>query len=157
MPRLNTAHEVDTWLQEHGWFAGRDVSGQVPAMVGDITREYQQAGFPVEAFDAATRFLGEFGGLRLTMDAERRDFIYLTPYVVYGSAPADVAELSGNLGVRLFPVGCDTSEGSPILIDEQGRFFMVHETGNYYMGKTLHEAVISLAHAPMEDAEDYFV
>ncbi|MFJ9430573.1 SUKH-3 domain-containing protein [Streptomyces sp. NPDC101490] len=157
MPRLNTPEDVDAWFREYGWFPGRDVAETVPAMIAGITEQYRAEGFPVEPFEAATAFLTEHGGLRLTLDAAREDYLYLTPYLGFRSAPAEVAELSRDLGVRLFPVGLDGSEGSPVLIDERGRFFYVHDTGNYYMGADKHEAVIALAHAPMQDAEDLHV
>ncbi|WP_328942016.1 SUKH-3 domain-containing protein [Streptomyces sp. NBC_00250] len=157
MPHLNTPEDVDAWFRDHGWFPGRDVAGTVPAMVDEITGQYREAGFPVEPFEAATAFLAEHGGLRLTIDAAREDYLYFTPYLGFRSAPAEVAELSRELGVRLFPVGLDGSEGSPVLIDERGRFFFVHHTGAYYMGADKHEAMIGLAHAPMQDAEDFYV
>jgi hypothetical protein len=157
MPQMNTPEDVDAWFREHGWFPGRDVAETVPAIVDEITGQYREQGFAVEPFEAATTFLAEHGGLRLTIDAQREDYLYFTPYLGYRSAPSDVAELSRDLGVRLFPVGLDGSEGSPVLMDERGRFFYVHHTGNYYMGADKYEAVIALAHAPMQDAEDYFV
>ncbi|MER5962687.1 SUKH-3 domain-containing protein [Streptomyces sp. NPDC002057] len=157
MPHMNTPEDVDAWFREYGWFPGRDVSETVPAMVDEITGQYRDGGFPVEPFEAATAFLAEHGGLRLTIDAKREDYLYFTPYLGYRSVPSDVAELSRDLGVRLFPVGLDGSEGSPVLMDERGRFFFMHHTGNYYMGADKYEAMIALAHAPMQDAEDYFV
>ncbi|MFE0640786.1 SUKH-3 domain-containing protein [Streptomyces sp. NPDC058877] len=157
MPQLNTPEDVDVWFRDNGWFPGRDVAETVPAMVEEIAGQYREAGFPVEPLAAATSFLAEHGGLRLTIDAAREDHLYFTPYLGYRSTPAEVAELSRDLGVRLFPVGLDGSEGSPVLIDERGRFFYLHHTGAYYMGADKYEAMIALAHAPMQDAEDYFV
>ncbi|MFJ5142149.1 SUKH-3 domain-containing protein [Streptomyces sp. NPDC088707] len=157
MPQMNTPDDVDAWFREHGWFPGRDVSETVPAMVAQVTGQYRDAGYPVEPFEAATAFLAEHGGLRLTIDARREDYLYFTPHLGYGSTPSDVAELSRDLGVRLFPVGLDGSEGSPVLMDEGGRFFFMHHTGNYYMGADKYEAMIALAHAPMQDAEDFHV
>ncbi|MFJ3926156.1 SUKH-3 domain-containing protein [Streptomyces sp. NPDC090022] len=157
MPRLNTPEDVDTWFRDHGWFPGRDVADQVPAMVEEITRQSQEEGFPLEPLDTATAFLTEHGGLRLTIDARRGDHLHFTPCLVWQSTSSDIAELSDNLGVRLFPIGYDSSEGSPIVIDDRGRFFYLHHTGAYYMGADRTEAMISLGNAPMQDAEDYFV
>lgn len=153
---MNTPEDVDAWFRAHGWSLGRDVSDAVPAMVDEIAGRYREAGFPVAPLGTATAFLTEHGGLRLTLDAARQDHLYLTPYLGYGSAPADVAALARDLGVRLFPVGLDGSEGSPVLLDERGRFFYLHHTGAYYMGADKHEAMLALAHAPMRDAEDFF-
>ncbi|MGW4700971.1 SUKH-3 domain-containing protein [Streptomyces sp. NPDC004285] len=157
MPQMNTPEDVDAWFREHGWFPGRDVSETVPALVADVVEEYRKAGHPLELFEAASAFLAEHGGLRLTIDARREDHLYFSPYLGHRSMPEDAAELSQGLGVRLFPVGIDDSEGSPVLIDERGRFFYVHHTGAYYMGADKYEAMISLAHPPMEDAEDLYV
>ncbi|MEU7074254.1 SUKH-3 domain-containing protein [Streptomyces narbonensis] len=157
MARLETREDVDAWFGEHGWLPGRDVTEQATAMIKEVAGQYREAGFPVEAFEAATAFLAEHGGLRLAIDEPREEYLYFTPYLGYRSAPADVAELSRDLGVRLFPVGLDSSDSSPVLIDEGGRFFYLHHTGAYYMGADKYEAMISLAHAPMQDAEDYFV
>ncbi|MCB5179669.1 SUKH-3 domain-containing protein [Streptomyces antimicrobicus] len=157
MPYVRNAAEVDAWFREHGWFPGRDVSDQVPELVREVVEQYAQAGFPAEPSPAALRFLGEHAGLRLAINAQREDYLYLSPYLLYAAAPRDVAELGGHLGVGLFPIGVDTSDGSLVLMDERGRFFYIHDTGAYYMGADKYEAVISLFHAPMEDAEDYFV
>ncbi|WP_030690093.1 SUKH-3 domain-containing protein [Streptomyces globisporus] len=156
MPRLETAQDVDAWFGEYGWFPGRDVAGLVPAILADVTEDARRKGFPLEPFAAATEFLTEHAGLRLTIDARRGDHLHLTPALLWHSTAGDIAELSRHLGARLFPVGWDSSEGSPFVIDEQGRFFYLHHTGDYYMGADKHEAMIGLAHAPMRDAEDHF-
>ncbi|MFD5108525.1 SUKH-3 domain-containing protein [Streptomyces cinereoruber] len=157
MPRLENARDVDAWFGDHGWFPGRDVAGLVPAMTARIVEEYGREGFPVEPFAAADAFLAEHGGLRLTIDVRRDEHLSFTPRTVWRDDPAEVAELSRGLGVRLFPVGVDSSEGSTVLVDERGRFFYLHHTGASYMGADKHEAMIALAHAPMRDAEDFFV
>ncbi|WP_185921632.1 SUKH-3 domain-containing protein [Streptomyces sp. WAC06614] len=157
MPRVETPEDVDAWFRDYGWFPGRNVADEVPAMIEKIMGEYRDRGFPVEPFETAIAFLTEHGGLRVTIDASRDDHLYFTPWLGYASTPSDVAELSSGLGVRLFPIGIDSSEGSPILIDERGRFFYIHDTGIYYMGADKYEAMISLGNPPMEDAEDYFV
>ncbi|CAM5387608.1 hypothetical protein GCM10010230_08420 [Streptomyces narbonensis] len=157
MPRMETREDVDAWFGEHGWFPGRDAAERVPAIVAEITEECRRAGYPLEPFAAATDFLAEHAGLRLTLDARREEYLHFTPALVWHSTPGDIAELSRNLGIRLFPVGYDSSEGSPLLVDARGRFFYQHHTGDYYMGADKYEAMIALAHAPMPDAEDHFV
>ncbi|ALO11642.1 hypothetical protein AQF52_6049 [Streptomyces venezuelae] len=157
MPHLNTPADVDAWFGEYGWFPGRNVADQVPAIVAEITEECRSEGFPLESFAAATDFLTEHAGLQVTIDVPRKEYLEFAPALVWDSTSEDIAELSRNLGVRLFPIGWDSSEGSPLVIDEQGRWFFMHHTGNYYMGADKYEAMIALAHAPMQDAEDYFV
>ncbi|MFF5923527.1 SUKH-3 domain-containing protein [Streptomyces flavochromogenes] len=157
MPHLNAPADVDAWFAEYGWFPGRNVADLVPAIVAEIVEDSRKYGFPMEPFAAATDFLAEHAGLRLTLDARREDYLHLTPVIVWRSTPEDIAELSRHLGVRLFPVGWDSSEGEVMVIDEQGRLFFMHHTGNYYMGADKHEAMISLFHSPMRDAEDLYV
>ncbi|MFF8839167.1 SUKH-3 domain-containing protein [Streptomyces sp. NPDC015130] len=43
------------------------------------------------------------------------------------------------------------------VIDERGRFFCMHHTGDYSMGTGKHEAMIGLYDSPMQDAEDFYV
>ncbi|MFD3992685.1 SUKH-3 domain-containing protein [Streptomyces sp. NPDC058583] len=157
MPHLNAPADVDAWFAEYGWFPGRDVADLVPAIVAEIAEDSRNHGFPMEPFAAATDFLAEHAGLRVTLDARREDHLHFTPVIVWGSTSEDIAELSRCLGVRLFPVGRDSSEGEVMVMDEQGRFFFMHHTGNYYMGADKYEAMISLFHCPMRDAEDFYV
>ncbi|MEU1230407.1 SUKH-3 domain-containing protein [Streptomyces sp. NPDC005828] len=156
MPRLNVPADVDTWFAEYGWYTGRNVADQVPAIVAEIAEESLNDGFPIEPFAAATDFLAEYLGIRVTLDARREDHLHFTPVIVWDGTCEEIAELSRHLGVRLFPVGWDSSEGEVIVMDEQSRFFCMHHTGNYYMGTGIHGAMIGLFHSPMQDAEDLY-
>lgn len=157
MPQMNTPEDVDAWFREHGWFPGRDVAEQAAAFVAEVVEETRNAGFPVEPFTAATEFLAEHAGLRLTLDARRGDHLHFEPVIVRDSTAEEIAELSRNLGVRLFPVGWDSSEGEVIVVDERSRFFCLHHTGNYYMGTGKYGAMTDLYGYPMQDAEDFHV
>jgi len=157
VPHLNAPADVDAWFAEYGWYPGRNVADQVPAIVAEIAEESRNDGFPMEPFTAATDFLAEHAGLRVTLDARREDYLHFTPVIVWDGTSEEIAELSRRLGVRLFPVAWDSSEGEVMVVDEQGRFFYMHHTGNYYMGADKYEAMISLFHSPMQDAEDFYV
>ncbi|MFF0478173.1 SUKH-3 domain-containing protein [Streptomyces sp. NPDC004284] len=156
MPRPKVPADVDAWFAEHGWFPGRNVAEQAAARMAEVVEETRNDGFPVEPFAAATAFLTEHEGLRLTIDARREEYLHFTPRVVWGGTSEEIAELSRNLGVRLFPVGWDSSEGEVIVMDERSRFFCMHHTGNYYMGTGKYEAMIDLYAFPMQDAEDFY-
>lgn len=80
-----------------------------------------------------------------------------TPHLVFKGDAEEIAELAGDLGVRLFPVGYDTYDGSTLLMDASGRFFFSHHTGPYYLGRGKCEALMRLMGGEMDDAEDYFV
>ncbi|WP_330331889.1 SUKH-3 domain-containing protein [Streptomyces sp. NBC_00536] len=155
MVRLRDPEDVDTWFLQHGWFPDRDIGTQAGDLVGNAISEYLEEGVVLQPLAPATRFLREHGALRLSLSPGRGDSVVFEPAKMWHGEPAEVAELAESLGVRLFPIGYDTSEGSCILMDEQGRFFYIHETGNHYMGAGKHEAFISLANAPMRDAEDH--
>ncbi|MFH8223864.1 SUKH-3 domain-containing protein [Streptomyces sp. NPDC018057] len=44
-----------------------------------------------------------------------------------------------------------------VLVDEHGRFFLLHHTGGYYMGKDECDAFSCvLSSEPYPDAEDFF-
>ncbi|MGW6392885.1 SUKH-3 domain-containing protein [Streptomyces sp. NPDC055103] len=157
MPHLNVPADVDAWFAEYGWFPGRNVAEQASAFVAEVLEESRKGGFPVEPFAAATDFLAEHAGLRVTHDVQRAEHFHFTPVPVWGYLFEDIAELSRGLGVRLFPIGWDSGEGEVLVIDEQGRFFNMNSFGNYYMGTGKHEAMIGLFHRPMQDAEDLYV
>ncbi|MFE2013478.1 SUKH-3 domain-containing protein [Streptomyces sp. NPDC059491] len=157
MPRPERPADVDAWFGEHGWYPGRNVAEQAAAFVAEVVEESRNDGFPVEPFAAAMDFLAEHAGLRLTVDARREEYLHFTPALVWGGTSEEIAELSRNLGVRLFPVGWDSSEGEVIVVDEHGRFFCMHHTGNYYMGTGKYGAMTDLYAFPMKDAEDFYV
>ncbi|MFF5425680.1 MULTISPECIES: SUKH-3 domain-containing protein [unclassified Streptomyces] len=157
MPHLHVPADVDAWFAENGWFPGRQAGESAAAFVTAVVEESRKRGFPVEPFAAATDFLDEHAGLRVVHDARRDAYMEFTPVPYWGHTFEDMAELSRNLGVRLFPVGWDSTDAELYVIDEQGRFFCMHHTGDYYMGTGKHEAMIGLYRTPMQDAEDFYV
>ncbi|WP_030694575.1 SUKH-3 domain-containing protein [Streptomyces globisporus] len=157
MPHLNVPADVDAWFAENGWSPGRNAGEQASAFVAEVVEESRKSGFPLEPFAAATDFLTEHAGLRVTTDAQRQDHLHFTPVPVWGDLFEDIAELSRGLGARVFPIGWDSAEGEILVIDEQGRFFNMSSFGNYYMGTGKHGAMIGLFHWPMQDAEDLYV
>ncbi|CAM5551598.1 SUKH-3 domain-containing protein [Streptomyces tanashiensis] len=44
-----------------------------------------------------------------------------------------------------------------MLIDETGRFFLMHHTGPYFLGANTYEAISCLLRGPQQEARDYFV
>ncbi|MEU0401325.1 SUKH-3 domain-containing protein [Streptomyces sp. NPDC006197] len=157
MPRLEVPADVDAWFGEYGWFPGRNAAEQAAAFVAEAVEESRKSGFPLEPVTAATAFLAEHAGLRVMHDVQRDDYIDFTPVPVWGHLFEDMAELSRRLGVRLFPVGWDSTDGEVYVVDERSRFFCVHHTGDYYMGTGKHGAMTGLYTFPMRDAEDFYV
>ncbi|CAM5387733.1 SUKH-3 domain-containing protein [Streptomyces narbonensis] len=157
MPHLKVPADVDAWFTENGWFPGRNAAEQASAFVAEVVEESRKRGFPVEPLPTATAFLAEHAGLRVMHNVERDWYIAFTPVPDWVSLFEDMAELSRRLGVRLFPVGWDSTDAELYVVDERGRFFCMHHTGDYYMGTGKHEAMIGLYANPMQDAEDFYV
>ncbi|MER5307173.1 SUKH-3 domain-containing protein [Streptomyces sp. NPDC002773] len=156
MPRM-TAEAVEAVLTEAGWSRGRDIGAELPGLLRFVTDRFAEEGHPVEAFQAAQDFVREFGGLRLEIPGTPPVAIGFTPHWIYEESGEDVAELAQNLGRRLFPVGYETFDGAMLLIDDTGRFFLMHHTGPYYLGANTYEAISCLLRGPQQEARDYFV
>ncbi|CUM37605.1 SUKH-3 domain-containing protein [Streptomyces gardneri] len=151
-----SAREVEAVLAGAGWAPGRDIGDRLPVLLRCVTDRFAAEGHPVETFPAARDFVREFGGLRLEIPGTPPDSIGLTPHWIYEDSAEDVAELAGNLGRRLFPVGYETFDGGMLLVDETGRFFLLHHTGPYFLGEGAYEAVSCLLRGPLREARDYF-
>ncbi|WP_318212843.1 SUKH-3 domain-containing protein [Streptomyces sp. SJL17-1] len=156
MPRMTT-EEVEVVLTEAGWTRGRDIGAQLPELLGVVTERFAEEGHPVEAFRAAQDFVREFGGIRLVIPGTPPDAVAFTPHWIYEESAEDVAELAANVGKKLFPVGYESFDGSMVLIDETGRFFLMHHTGPYFLGANTYEAISCLLRGPQQEARDYFV
>ncbi|MFJ2938335.1 SUKH-3 domain-containing protein [Streptomyces sp. NPDC087219] len=156
MPRMTT-EEVEAVLTEAGWTRGRDIGAQLPELLGVVTERFAEEGHPVEAFRAAQDFVREFGGIRLVIPGTPPDAVAFAPHWIYEESAEDVAELAANVGKKLFPVGYESFDGSMVLIDETGRFFLMHHTGPYFLGANTYEAISCLLRGPQQEARDYFV
>ncbi|WP_435972031.1 SUKH-3 domain-containing protein [Streptomyces sp. Qhu_M48] len=156
MPRMTT-EAVEAVLADAGWFRGRDIGDQLPQFLRFVTDRFVEEGHPVEPFRAAQDFVREFGGIRLEIPGTPSAAIGFTPHWIYSESSEDVAELARNLGGKLFPVGYETFDGAMIVIDETGRFFLLHHTGPYFLGTNPHEAVSCLLRGRQQEARDHFV
>ncbi|WP_411079062.1 SUKH-3 domain-containing protein [Streptomyces sp. cmx-18-6] len=156
MPVLRTAEEVDAWLAEAGWHPGRDAEAEAAQAVAAVVERYRAYGVDLAPSSAALAFVREHVSLRAVIDTAPENFAIFTPHLVFKGDAEEIAELAGDLGAKLFPVGYDTYDGSTLLIDESGRFFLSHHTGAYYLGREKYEALISLTGSDMDDAETYF-
>ncbi|MFF0557738.1 SUKH-3 domain-containing protein [Streptomyces sp. NPDC020472] len=152
-----TTGEVEAVLTEAGWSRGRDIGARLPELLGFVTDRFAEEGHPVEPFRAARDFVREFGGLRLVIPGTPPDAVGFTPHWIYEESGEDVAELARDVGRKLFPVGYETFDGAMVLIDETGRFFLLHHTGPSFLGANPYEAVSCLLRGPRQEARDHFV
>ena len=139
-----------------GWYPGRDIGARLPGLLAFVVDRFAEEGHPVEPFRAAQDIVREFGGLRLEVPGTPPAAIGFTPHWIYEESGEDVAELAQNLGRRLFPVGYETFDGAMVLVDDTGRFFLLHHTGPYFLGPNAYEAVGCLLYGPQREARDFF-
>ncbi|MEV6421353.1 SUKH-3 domain-containing protein [Streptomyces sp. NPDC051662] len=157
MPVRSTAEEVDAWLTEAGWHPGRDAGEDACAAIAAVIERYRSYGVEIEPSAPAVAFIREHAFLRAVIDTAPENYAIFTPRLVFKGDAGEISELAADLGTKLFPVGYDTYDGSTVLMDETGRFFLSHHTGAYCLGREKYEALMSLTAGEMEDAEDYFL
>jgi hypothetical protein len=135
-------------LAEAGWRPMRRAVAEVLAdgMIDDVRcvpgRRHQHRPFP--AARAAIRdFPGIFCGLRGPGGRRRIRRLSLEP-----AAAAYTADLLGDfaavLGVALFPIGVEAGGDAIVAIDERGRLFALDQGGEWFLGETLDEGLLSL-------------
>ncbi|MFD3999138.1 SUKH-3 domain-containing protein [Streptomyces rubiginosohelvolus] len=157
MPILSTPEGVDAWLAEAGWYPGRGAEKEAAEAVATVIGRYRAYGVDIEPSAAALAFVREHVSLQAVIDTAPENFAVFTPHLVFKGDTEEIAELAGDLGAKLFPIGYDTYDGSTLLMDGSGRFFLSHNTGPYYLGSGKYEALIRLTSGEMDDAESCFV
>ncbi|MFC5724748.1 SUKH-3 domain-containing protein [Streptomyces gamaensis] len=130
---------MSNWLVANSWFAGRDIGRRADELIDVRVRDSERQGAPMEPFPAAVRAVREYGLLRLVRSAASRPALVMKPTVGYEGDAAEIAELARCLGQRVFPVGYEESEYGLVIVDELGRYFQLHHTGEYFMGMDAHD------------------
>ncbi|MFD4374489.1 SUKH-3 domain-containing protein [Streptomyces sp. NPDC058486] len=149
--------ETEAVLVAMGRRPGRDIGDtRLDALLRTVTGRFAEEGHPVEAFPAARAFVRAYGGLRWEIPGTPPDAFAFTPHWIYEESAEDVAELAALLRTRLFPVGYTTFDAAMLLLDETGRFFLLHHTGPYHLGDDVHEAVSRLLRGPQVEARTLF-
>ncbi|MGX1806326.1 SUKH-3 domain-containing protein [Nocardia sp. NPDC055321] len=153
------AGDVDRWLRDSGWFPTRDVGARATELIQLACADAARQGSPLEVIDPAVRFVHAYGDLELQLPRKSPPgALVLKPTGGYEGDADDFAELSMNLGKKLFPVAYETYESGVWLVDEAGRYFYLHSTGAYFLGETEYEAFeAAFTGRIFADAEDYFV
>lgn len=153
------SQEIHDWLTANGWYPGRDIGEEAERLIGVRLQDARGQGATLTPAEPAVRVIHTYGGLRLNRGGDNRDGAWIMkPTFGYRDDAADIKELAEALGVELFSVGCESAEFSLILVDETGRFFLLHHTGGYYAGDSDFDAFRRFIEGEMlPDAEDYFV
>ncbi|WP_171170967.1 contact-dependent growth inhibition system immunity protein [Streptomyces sp. I05A-00742] len=135
------------WLRTNGWTPGRDAGPWIQDLIDERVRDAARQGHPLTPSPAAVRFLRSFGLLELVhpKDPERRWTV--DPTAGHEGDAAGIAALAADLGRGLFPVGGDTRKagdpraGSSIVMDDLGRCFSHHPSGNHHLGEDAYAAL----------------
>ncbi|MFI6876645.1 SUKH-3 domain-containing protein [Streptomyces sp. NPDC050400] len=157
MPVLKSPEAVDAWLSDAGWHPGRRCDDLAAAEVASVLEDFRADGGRLEAIEPALAFLREHVGLVAPRHASTDDRVEFNPRLMYRGAAEDVQELADGLGKKVFPVAHDTYDGGTVLMDEAGRFFYLHHSGEYFLGDDKYAALMSYSRGyPLENAEDYY-
>ncbi|MFI7545950.1 SUKH-3 domain-containing protein [Actinoplanes sp. NPDC049599] len=135
-------------LADAGWRPMQPVVAEVLAdgMIDDVVNvpglRHRHVPFPA-ARAAIMDFPGIFCGLR--GPGVRRWVRWLNLEPVAAAHTADVlAELAEVIGAALFPIGVEAKGDAIVAIDDRGRVFALDQGGEWFLGGTLDEALISL-------------
>lgn len=150
--------EVSNWLTACGWSPNRDIGDSAEELIRIRLKSAGQHGVTLIPTPQAVRVIRSYGGLRLVHPTDRGSAWIMNPTFGYDGDAAVIKELALELGTELFPVGYESLEYGIILVDEHGRFFVLHHTGGYYVGASDADAFsrFLIRTAPL-DAEDFFV
>lgn len=155
MHRPSSAGELEVWLAEHGWSPGRDIGDRADALIAARIEDFRSQGQELASLSTARSFLHSYGLLRLPISPTVT--LVLDPTGGYEEDAEDIVELAADLGVSLFPVGYETYEGGVLLMDEDSRFFYLHDTGPYFLGRGPIEMLVNRLTGKTVDASQYYV
>ncbi|WP_330331888.1 SUKH-3 domain-containing protein [Streptomyces sp. NBC_00536] len=138
------AEEVGAWLWGHGWRPDRYDGAGAERLIGARVRDCARQGFPLAPWDGVREFVSRYCGLEFAAPLAPERVFVADPTLGYDGDAEDIAELSGELGRKLFPVGYEFGEAGIVLMDDLGRFFYLHHTGPYFLGRDEAQALSSL-------------
>ncbi|WP_214406440.1 SUKH-3 domain-containing protein [Pseudonocardia lacus] len=132
-------------LNRAGWKSGRRVPVAVDAWLAD-----QGEALRLVPFSAAARqVLDEFGGLTLDqLDGSgtplpgHRSLLF--PHPACGPLTGAYLGFTEETGIPLFPVGVHGEGPSELAIAPDGRTFLFHPTGEYHLGDSFDDALVTL-------------
>lgn len=147
--------DVREVLEKAGWFPGRDMTAAVNLWLTRFADELTG----LEFFPAARAALVEFGGLRLAQFGG-----YGEPGGGFGSAihPTRGGVLTEESEVfaeefdnPVFPLGNNADGPSELVIDAQGRVFLLHWADDFLVGPDIDAAIVKLVRGgEMPEASD---
>lgn len=142
--------DVEAVLREHGWEPGRRVVEQTTKAIDLVCDHVGRNGSRHQPFPAAAALLEEFGGLYVTSpdgpgrDLRRRPFA-IDPTMAAATTET-LADFGRVLGTRLFPIGVEGDGEAYLAVDEGGRVFALDHAGEWFLGASIREALVTLVH-----------
>jgi hypothetical protein len=123
-------------------------SGESREAIGEamVGRAVEASGGRLRAFPAARRIVSEFGGVRCGRRGAglRRAVRLLTFDPGLGAyAATALDEFAEVIGVPLFPIGAEGGDAI-VAVDELGRLFVLDQAGEWFVGQSIDEALVSL-------------
>jgi hypothetical protein len=132
-------------LNRAGWKSGRRIPSAVDAWLAAQAEALRLV--PLSA--TARQVLEEFGGLTLdqlddagTPLAGHRTQLF--PHPACGRPTGAYLGFTEETGIPLFPVGTHGEGPSELAIAPDGRTFLFHPTGEYHLGDTFDDALVTL-------------
>ncbi|PRY27231.1 SUKH-3 domain-containing protein [Pseudosporangium ferrugineum] len=130
------------WRPMHRMVAEALADGIIEDVVAVPGRRFPHRSFPA-ARNAIMDFPGIFCGLRVPGAQRQVRWLSLEPAAAAHTADV-LGELAEVIGAALFPLGVEAKGDAIVAIDERGRLFALDQGGEWFLGETLDEGLVSL-------------
>jgi hypothetical protein len=150
--------EVEELLGEAGCHPGRDIADDAQELMSFVIDDLAAHDCHLSSFPKAEQFLRSYGNLDVTYPytADRTEH-FTTNSRFCSDVAEEIADLQESIKRPVFPVGTEKIEGGLALIDSKERFFYIHHSGTYYVGKGVHEALANLTVSNFREADEFYV
>lgn len=136
--------DVRSVLEKAGWFPGRDVGAAIGQW--EIHEAEEVSGLPF--FPVARAALHEFGGLVLPQydrDGQVGGGFSSATFPTSAGVCTDAARVfADEYDNPVFPIGNNEDGPAELVMDEQGRVFLLHWAGSFYIGTGIDDALTAL-------------
>jgi hypothetical protein len=133
--------DVREVLDNAGWFPGRDIAAAVDQWEARFAERVAGMTF----YPAARAAMREFGGLDIPQAAAPEGGYHSYIFPTNGGVGIHAAQaFAEEYEHPVFPLGNNQDGPAELVMDEQGRVFFLHWADEFYLGKNIDEALISL-------------
>ncbi len=139
--------EAASVLTKAGWFPGRRQLPRAEQWADALINHESPDGTRHSVFPAAVEAWSEFGGLTVDLEGGGRDHAR-TSFTINPLAglhqPRTLADLGRALDLPLAPLGEERDGQALLVIDAEGRVYSLDHTGEWYLGRTMDQALTAL-------------